>query len=152
MAAWDDRRAEVDGQPAAAVECDPQLRDTSVLAVIDNGDPAAVLHAALIACEAEAAQEGERLHLAPASERGAQPGLVAQMRARARARYLAEVLLPALELRGRDPNAADRHGFTALHHAALNGQPEAVGVLLEAGSEVDAVTRGGQTPLLLASA
>jgi len=134
------------------VECDPQLRDTSVLAVIDNGDPAAVLHAALIACEAEAAQEGERLHLAPASERGAQPGLVAQMRARARARYLAEVLLPALELRGRDPNAADRHGFTALHHAALNGQPEAVGVLLEAGSEVDAVTRGGQTPLLLASA
>ncbi len=54
--------------------------------------------------------------------------------------------------RGRDPNAADRHGFTALHHAALNGQAEAVGVLLEAGSEVDAVTRDGQTPLQLASA
>lgn len=54
--------------------------------------------------------------------------------------------------KGRNPNTADRHGFTALHYAALNGHTGAVALLLEAGGSVDAVSKDGQTPLELAAA
>ena len=53
---------------------------------------------------------------------------------------------------GGDVNAALGDGTTALHHAAVRGDAEMVGVLLYAGANVRATTRlGGYTPLHLAS-
>lgn len=149
---WDERKPEIDGQPAAlgtliaactaptaAVECDPRLRDMPVLAVIGDADPATVLRAALIACEADAGQEDERVRIAPASEAGAGRGLVAQMHDRARARYLVEVLLPALELRGR---AGATQGTEFMREIIALGPPygvprERVPELLDSGAPLD---------------
>jgi ankyrin repeat protein len=53
---------------------------------------------------------------------------------------------------GQDVNAALGDGTTALHHAAMRGDGEMVGVLLYAGANVRATTRlGGYTALHLAS-
>lgn len=53
---------------------------------------------------------------------------------------------------GADVNAALGDGTTALHHAALRGDAEAISVLLYAGANVRATTRlGGYTALHLAS-
>jgi ankyrin repeat protein len=53
---------------------------------------------------------------------------------------------------GGDVNAALGDGTTALHHAAMRGDADMVGVLLYAGANVRATTRlGGYTPLHLAS-
>ncbi len=58
----------------------------------------------------------------------------------------------ALLARGADPNPARGDGMTALHLAALEGHPDVVATLLEAGAEVGATTRiGAYTPLHLAS-
>jgi ankyrin repeat protein len=53
---------------------------------------------------------------------------------------------------GGDVNAALGDGTTALHHAAMRGDAEMVGILLYAGANVRATTRlGGYTALHLAS-
>ena len=53
---------------------------------------------------------------------------------------------------GADVNAAQGDGMTALHWAALNGDPELTQLLLYAGANVGAKTRiGGYTPLHLAA-
>ncbi len=53
---------------------------------------------------------------------------------------------------GADVNAAPADGTTPLHWAALTGDVEAAGMLLQAGANVRATTRlGGYTPLLLAA-
>jgi ankyrin repeat protein len=53
---------------------------------------------------------------------------------------------------GNDVNAALGDGTTALHHAAMRGDAEMLGVLLYAGANVRATTRlGGYTALHLAS-
>jgi ankyrin repeat protein len=54
-----------------------------------------------------------------------------------------------------DPSSATAYsgdGFTALHFAAFFGQPEAAGLLLEQGAEVDAFGRGWMTGTALHSA
>ena len=48
---------------------------------------------------------------------------------------------------GIDLNAQDMYGNTALHYAAAKKDPEAIKILLEAGSEVDIENRDGITPL-----
>jgi len=53
---------------------------------------------------------------------------------------------------GADVNAAQGDGMTALHWAAVNGQPEMSEMLLYAGASTEATTRmGAYTPLHLAS-
>jgi uncharacterized protein len=59
-------------------------------------------------------------------------------------------LLEAMLEHGADVRAVDGNGDTALVHAARRGAPEAVGVLLEAGSPVDHVSDLGWTALLTA--
>jgi ankyrin repeat protein len=54
-----------------------------------------------------------------------------------------------------DPGAATAYagdGFTALHFAAFFGQPDAAGILLAHGAEVDALGRGWMTGTALHSA
>ncbi|HET6604741.1 MAG TPA: ankyrin repeat domain-containing protein [Xanthomonadaceae bacterium] len=53
---------------------------------------------------------------------------------------------------GADPDAADRDGATALHHAARSTDPGVAAQLLDAGATVDAVDRHGLTPLAAACA
>jgi ankyrin repeat protein len=48
-------------------------------------------------------------------------------------------------------NTADSAGYTALHSALMNGNPQAVQVLLDAGADVAAVTSDGTTCLALAA-
>jgi ankyrin repeat protein len=58
----------------------------------------------------------------------------------------------ALLQQGADANGAQADGLTALHWAALNDNPEVVGLLLYAGATVRPLTRvGGYTPLHLAA-
>jgi ankyrin repeat protein len=45
---------------------------------------------------------------------------------------------------GLDPNAADREGWTALHHAAAHGHRRVVAALIEAGADRDARTTHGK--------
>jgi len=53
---------------------------------------------------------------------------------------------------GADANEAQGDGMTALHWAAEIGDPAMAGMLIEAGADLEAITRiGGYTPLLLAS-
>ena len=53
---------------------------------------------------------------------------------------------------GADVNAAMGDGTTALHHAAIRGDADMVGVLLASGASVRSTTRlGGYTALHLAS-
>ena len=53
---------------------------------------------------------------------------------------------------GADANEAQGDGMTALHWAAENDDPAMVGILIQAGADLEATTRiGGYTPLLLAS-
>ena len=57
-------------------------------------------------------------------------------------------LLTTLAARGPAARASvDEAGLTALHHAVIARQPEAVATLLAAGAPVDARDREGQTPL-----
>jgi uncharacterized protein len=51
---------------------------------------------------------------------------------------------------GADPNAEDAHRFRPLHLAAQQNSAEAALALLEAGAEVDAVNRYGNTALFIA--
>lgn len=55
-----------------------------------------------------------------------------------------------LLLLGLDANAADRDGWTPLHHAAANGYTEVARVLVDAGADRDASTNAGQRPADLA--
>lgn len=50
-----------------------------------------------------------------------------------------------------DLHAADKRGYTALHHAALQGLYDVAVILIERGAEIDAVARSGATPLMLAA-
>ena len=53
---------------------------------------------------------------------------------------------------GGDVNAAHGDGMTGLHWAAHHGAPEIVGLLLDAGADIEMTTRlGGHTPLHVAS-
>ena len=53
---------------------------------------------------------------------------------------------------GADPDAAQGDGMTALHWAGENGDGAMAAVLIQAGANLEALTRiGGYTPLLLAS-
>jgi ankyrin repeat protein len=51
---------------------------------------------------------------------------------------------------GDDPNAADGQGFTALHLAAQECQPDVATLLLDHGAQVDAMNQFGNTPLFTA--
>jgi ankyrin repeat protein len=62
------------------------------------------------------------------------------------------VAVRALLKRGRDVNASQGDGMTALHWAAGKGDAALAGMLLYAGANLRATTRlGGYTPLLLAA-
>lgn len=50
-----------------------------------------------------------------------------------------------------DLHAADKRGYTALHHAAVQGLYKAAVILIERGAEIDAAARSGATPLMLAA-
>jgi uncharacterized protein len=52
---------------------------------------------------------------------------------------------------GADANAADSDGRTALHHAAINGDVEAVLFLLDTGAHVDVADANGWTALHFAA-
>ena len=58
----------------------------------------------------------------------------------------AESLAQALLQRGGQPNAIDRSGDTALHHAARTGKTRYVRLLVKAGADRCAVNRKGQRP------
>ena len=47
-------------------------------------------------------------------------------------------------------NAVDDRGATALHDAAMLGHTKVCGVLIQAGARLDAKTRAGHTPLMIA--
>ncbi len=51
---------------------------------------------------------------------------------------------------GADPAVADSDGNTALHHAALCGEPIVAALLLDAGADIDALNHDGLTPLGIA--
>lgn len=53
---------------------------------------------------------------------------------------------------GADPRQTDRHGDTALHHAARSTDPGVAAALLDAGADVAAVNLEGRTPLVEACA
>lgn len=53
----------------------------------------------------------------------------------------------ALLRSGRDPNAKDNSGYTALHYAARSGCPQVCRTLLRASANANAATPGGTTPL-----
>ncbi len=53
---------------------------------------------------------------------------------------------------GADPRAVDADGNTALHHAALCGEPVIAALLLDAAAPLDAINREGQTALGVACA
>lgn len=53
---------------------------------------------------------------------------------------------------GADPRSADADGNTALHHAALCGEPIVAALLLDAAAPLDLVNREGQTALGVACA
>ena len=60
--------------------------------------------------------------------------------------------IEALLERGADVNEAQGDGMTALHWAADHGDAEMADLLIQAGANLDAVTRlGGYTPLLIAA-
>lgn len=50
-----------------------------------------------------------------------------------------------------DLHAADKRGYTALHHAAVQGLYDVAVILIERGAEIDAAARSGATPLMLAA-
>ena len=58
------------------------------------------------------------------------------------------ILVSAL---GENVNAADRLGYTALHHAAVAGKTEEVERLIAAGANVNALGEYDWTPLILAA-
>jgi hypothetical protein len=57
-----------------------------------------------------------------------------------RLRYLLE--------KGRNPNEEDKSGYTALHYAARCGYTAACALLLEAGANINATTRAGNSTAL----
>ncbi len=63
-----------------------------------------------------------------------------------RTQALAEMLLNA----GLDVNAADRRGWTAIHHAVIKDFPSVVEYLVIRGAATDVLTERGATPLELA--
>jgi len=56
----------------------------------------------------------------------------------------------AYKLTPGEVNAADVNGFTPLHFAAYGGQEKICGMLCAGGARLDAVTRKGHTPLMVA--
>jgi cytohesin len=56
----------------------------------------------------------------------------------------------AYKLTPNEVNAADVFGMTALHFAAKGGHTNLCGVLRAGGAQLDAVTRSGHTPLMVA--
>lgn len=59
--------------------------------------------------------------------------------------------LAALIRKGASPLARDSSGRTPLHIAAARANAPVVGLLIEAGAEIDAVDGGGETPLMKAA-
>jgi uncharacterized protein len=57
----------------------------------------------------------------------------------------------ALLYAGADPNETDSDGFTLLYETVVNNHPDAARLLIERGSNVNAVDRRGMTPLLYAA-
>lgn len=51
---------------------------------------------------------------------------------------------------GPAPQISAKGGLSALHHAARQGYADAVGVLLDAGADINQMTADGHTPLLVA--
>jgi GNAT superfamily N-acetyltransferase len=62
------------------------------------------------------------------------------------------VRVAGLLARGADPDAADAHGVTALHHACQRGDVTVVAALLRAGANMNARDEDGRTPLMVAAA
>jgi uncharacterized protein len=56
-------------------------------------------------------------------------------------------VVSALLEAGSDPKRPDNSGNTALHEAALIGNPEVAKLLIKAGAEVNAQNKDGETPL-----
>src|SRR5262245_42110492 len=59
------------------------------------------------------------------------------------------VLVERLLDEGGDPNAQDRFGFSALHHAVSRGHTDTAATLLARGADPRVANRGGNTPLSL---
>lgn len=53
---------------------------------------------------------------------------------------------------GADPRSADSEGNTALHHAALCGEPIVAALLIDAAADINAINRDAMTPLGVACA
>lgn len=56
------------------------------------------------------------------------------------------IMKKLLAINGSVVNAKSNRGWTPLHRAAFNGHMHMVEFLLDAGGDVDAVNRDGQTP------
>ncbi|KAG2455099.1 hypothetical protein HYH02_000919 [Chlamydomonas schloesseri] len=61
------------------------------------------------------------------------------------------VLPQLIRAKGFHPDEPDADGWTALHFAALAGQPAAVSALLDLGATADLVTCHGRTPAMMAA-
>jgi ankyrin repeat protein len=60
-------------------------------------------------------------------------------------------ILTYLIQRGANLNLANRHGHTALHHAATNNKPLSMAVLLQNGANAEVTTNFGFTALMVAA-
>ncbi|XP_055543762.1 uncharacterized protein LOC129729275 [Wyeomyia smithii] len=68
----------------------------------------------------------------------------------AKALYSDALLIDALLERDKNINATNSEGWTALHYAADQGKFETIKKLLTTGANVDATTKNGDTPLIVA--